>query len=48
MAPGAADYQVILQGNKGPLREMPAAELYSLACEQGFRAGCEQTGGAAP
>ena len=43
-APAAADYQVILQGNKGPLRAMSPGELYSLACEQGFRDGCQRAG----
>ena len=43
-APGVDDYRVILQGNKGPLRDMSAAELYSLACEQGFADGCQRAG----
>ena len=43
-APAASDYQVILQGNKGPLRRMEPDALYSLACEQGFRDGCRRAG----
>ena len=43
-APAAADYQVILQGNKGPLRRMEPQALYSLACRQGFADGCQRAG----
>ena len=43
-APAAADYQVILQGNKGPLGDVAPEALYSLACEQGFRDGCQRAG----
>ncbi len=43
-APAAADYQIILQGNKGPLRGMSSADLYSLACRQGFADGCQRAG----
>ena len=44
MPPDVSDYRVILQGNKGPLRDMTPAELYSFACRQGFRDGCRQAG----
>ena len=43
-APDAGDYQVILQGNKGPLRGVTPEALYSLACEQGFADGCQRAG----
>ena len=38
--PGLADYPVILQGSKGPLRETDAAALLPLACAQGWKAAC--------
>ena len=44
MPPDAFDYRVILQGNKGPLRDMTPVELYSFACRQGFRDGCQKAG----
>ena len=47
MPPDVADYRIILQGNKGPLRDMTAPELYSLACSQGFADGCQKAGIAA-
>ena len=47
MPPDIADYRIILQGNKGPLRDMTAPELYSLACSQGFADGCQKAGIAA-
>ena len=43
-APDVGDYQVILQGNKGPLRGVAPEALYSLACEQGFADGCQRAG----
>lgn len=40
--PTIEDYAVVLQGAKGPLREMTTQELFEKACAQGFRDGCER------
>jgi hypothetical protein len=39
-APTAADYRVILRGTKGPIGDVPVAELYARACESGWPAAC--------
>jgi hypothetical protein len=38
--PTAADYQYILRGSKGPLRDTEPAKLYARACELGWQAAC--------
>jgi hypothetical protein len=38
--PTAADYRFILQGSKGPLKDVPAEELYARACELGWSSAC--------
>ena len=39
-APTAADYRLILRGSKGPVPDLPPAELYTRACELGWRDAC--------
>ena len=46
--PGLADYRIVLQGAKGPMPEMTPAEIYRLACRQGFADGCRRAGAAPP
>jgi hypothetical protein len=38
--PTAADYEYILRGSKGPLRNLEPAELYARACELGWPGAC--------
>jgi hypothetical protein len=38
--PTAADYEYILRGSKGPLRERDPAALYARACELGWPGAC--------
>ncbi len=38
--PGAADYRFILRGSKGPIGDVPAAELYARACALGWPSAC--------
>ena len=38
--PTAADYRFILRGSKGPVPDLPPAELYARACESGWRDAC--------
>jgi hypothetical protein len=38
--PTAADYELILRGSKGPLRDPEPAELYARACELGWAGAC--------
>jgi hypothetical protein len=35
------DYPIILRGSKGEIRERDPAELYRLACKEGWREACE-------
>jgi hypothetical protein len=39
-APTAADYRFILRGSKGPMPDLPPAELYARACALGWRDAC--------
>jgi len=39
-APTVADYQFILRGSKGPLRNRQPEQLYARACEQGWPGTC--------
>jgi hypothetical protein len=39
-APTIADYQFILRGSKGPIRDREPAQLYARACDQGFPGTC--------
>jgi hypothetical protein len=39
-APTAADYRFILRGSKGPIGNLPPAELYARACELGWPGAC--------
>ena len=39
-APTLADYQFILRGSKGPIRDREPAQLYARACEQGWPGTC--------
>jgi hypothetical protein len=39
--PALADWPVVLRSGKGALPGMPASELYTLACEQGWRNTCQ-------
>ena len=48
MPPGIADYPIVLQGAKGPMRGMTSLELYRRACAQGFQDGCQRAGLAMP
>ncbi len=38
--PAIADYPIILQGSKGEIREREPAELYALACKEGWPDTC--------
>ena len=38
--PTAVDYQFILRGSKGPIRDREPAELYARACELGWPNAC--------
>ena len=40
--PSIADYPIILQGAKGPIRNLTPLELYERACVQGFSDGCQK------
>lgn len=40
MPPRIADYPIVLQGAKGPMRGLTSVELYQMACRQGFVDGC--------
>ncbi len=39
-APTAADYRFILRGSKGPIGDLPPAELYARACTLGWPSAC--------
>jgi hypothetical protein len=39
-APAAADYRLILRGSKGPIGDVPPAELFARACKLGWPAAC--------
>ena len=43
-APRLADYAIVLQGAKGPMRDLTPPELYQRACMQGFPDGCQKAG----
>jgi hypothetical protein len=38
--PTAADYRFILRGSKGPIGDLPPAELYARACAVGWAGAC--------
>jgi hypothetical protein len=38
--PTLEDFPIILRGSKGPISERDPAELYALACRQGWRSAC--------
>jgi hypothetical protein len=38
--PSYVDYQFILRGSKGPIRDREPAQLYARACELGWRGAC--------
>jgi len=40
--PALDDYPIILRGSKGPIREMEPAELYAMACRQGWPGACRR------
>ncbi|HLH41344.1 MAG TPA: hypothetical protein VKV74_00060 [Bryobacteraceae bacterium] len=40
--PALADYPIILQGSKGPVRQRQPPELYALACRQGWLGACAE------
>ena len=40
-APGLTDYPVILRGSKGEIREREPAQLYALACHEGWPGACD-------
>ena len=42
-APALADYPVILEGSKGAIRTRDPAELYALACREGWPNTCNQS-----
>ena len=39
--PGFADYLIVLNEGKGPIRDRTLLELYQRACKQGWMAACE-------
>jgi hypothetical protein len=38
------DYPIILKGSKGPITERTPADLYALACREGWPDTCGRTG----
>jgi hypothetical protein len=40
MPPSLQDYEIVLRGIKGPIREQAPVRIYALACGQGFTAAC--------
>ena len=38
--PPLAELPIVLRGSKGPVTERSLAELYALACEQGWAGAC--------
>ena len=38
--PSYVDYQFILRGSKGPIRDLEPAQLYARACELGWAGAC--------
>lgn len=42
--PRLPDYLLVLQGGRGPLPDLPPAEIFQRACDEGFVAGCGSVG----